>query len=403
MELYKAYGKTIQLKGSLLKNSSKPIKGFKYKHPFDGHGYINKYKFTNGNIHHRGIRIQTKQYIDEKKLNKMIYRGLATNNSNLLNMNNFSNISVIHFQENTYSMSEGGLPYKVDLTNNTSSQIENFGHAFLEHVPYLPLTVHPVIEGDKIYNATCFNCGCVLYNNLEYIKTIFFPKLQNYYFHDFKLTDNYYIFYLNALSFNVRKIVNNDAILDCLNFRKGNVILLVNKETLEEHYVQVPSEFDFPSLHIARVIESENRLILSASLIKDDNFDISNIKTPYEFDDCFMHNIVINLDTFQIDTVKQICTIHGEMPVNDGENIYYINDHQLVKINAITMDTIVQSFVDEICEEPCVTGKYVILITHAPHKTYLYFFDKYTLEMVSKYVLNSETSYGFHGTYVNEV
>ena len=53
--------------GYILKNGVKPLHGFKYDHPLDGHGFINRIKVSPHGFEYKGIRQKTYHYKKEKK------------------------------------------------------------------------------------------------------------------------------------------------------------------------------------------------------------------------------------------------------------------------------------------------------------------------------------------------
>jgi carotenoid cleavage dioxygenase-like enzyme len=66
----------------------------------------------------------------EKACGKMLFRGLNTNvPNNPLFVENFSNISVFHHNNEVQSLSEGGIPYVIDI-----EKCETVGRKFTRSV-----------------------------------------------------------------------------------------------------------------------------------------------------------------------------------------------------------------------------------------------------------------------------
>jgi carotenoid cleavage dioxygenase-like enzyme len=387
--------------GTILKNSAKPINGFKYNHPFDGHGFINAFTFKGGKLtSHKGIRVKTDHYKVEKKHNRQIFRGLNTNvKHNRLFIENFSNISVFHdtSKNEVQSLSEGGIPYLIDVETR-----ETIGKKFKwipPFVPYFPITAHPKMDNGKVVNASGMIGAMALFDDdgIIFLETF----SEQYYFHDFCITDTHYIVYLNKVSVNLTPMYFSDSgtILDGMTFDNNNKILLVHKETKERRYVDVPDPFDRPVLHIAHAHNIDSRTICVYAPLIPGQFDLSNVSSAHDFSGCHLHKMIIRDGVVQ--NMYKLTSVCCEMPVcSQGKYIFLINEHTLVRCDTRN-DTIRTKAFDEIIEEPVVQSKCVFVIGHRDTaETVIHVLDQDTLETIQMYVIPRETTYGFHGTFV---
>ena len=391
--------------GYILKNGVKPLHGFKYDHPLDGHGFINRIKVSPHGFEYKGIRQKTYHYKKEKDAQRILFRGLGTNADNNLFLNNFSNVALLKYEDDkVLSLGEGGIPYVVDIdTGETegSMKIGNFPQCIMERLPYIPLSPHPTEHNGEIYNLSCFNYGLNIMINNAIVHTEMFPIGTSFYFHDFKITENWFVIFLNSVDLDFYGAYFTDkTIFESINFNDGNTILLIDKSTFKSKYIKLNPEHDMSTLHIAHAFEHHREKIdIYASL--SEKLQLASVKTPYDFDGCFLHKITINLHTVTEDyTCRKLSEIDGEMPIVLNNRIFLINKHTLfyydiVKdvVNSMTID-------DAILEEPCVCDEIMYLIGHMTNKTKIMCINVITFELIYEHVFDFNIPYGYHGLFL---
>lgn len=384
--------------GTILKNSTKPIHGFKYNHPFDGHGFINTFTLKNGDASYKGIRVKTDHYELEKKYNRQIFRGLNTNvKYNRLFVENFSNISVFHDTSSgeVQSLSEGGIPYIIDIETQ-----ETVGRKFKcvpPLIPYFPITAHPKMDNNKPINASGMIGMMTLFDDDGIIFIERFPDNQQYYFHDFAITQTHYIIYLNNVSLDlIPMYFSEGTIFDGFTFNGNNKILLVNKQTKERQYIDVPSDYDCPALHIAHAENNEDTTILYLPLVPK-YFDMINIESARDFSGCHLHKIIIK--NGEVSNMYKLSDEHCEMPIHSGKYIFLINENTVVRYNLQNDTTRIKRF-DYIIEEPIAQNDVLFVIGHTNTQTILSVLDQDTFDTIHTYDFPFKTTYGFHGTFV---
>ena len=286
--------------GYILKNGAKPLHGLRYDHPLDGHGFINRIKVTPKGFEYKGIRQKTYHYNTERTAQKILFRGLGTNAENNFFLNNFSNVSLLeYYNDDILSLGEGGVPYIIDVNSGEtkgSMKIGQFPKCFTEKLPYLPISPHPTLINGQLYNLSCFNYGLNITRNGEIIHTEMFPFGKSYYFHDFKITENWFVIYLNSINLNLFDAYFTDkTIFESIQFNPGNSILLIDKNTFHSRYIELDGDYDMGALHVAHAFEhGKSKIDVYASMNK--RLELGNVKTPYDFDGCKLHKITINLN-----------------------------------------------------------------------------------------------------------
>ena len=389
-------------KGTFLKNSSKPIEGFQYDHPLDGHGYVNAFTITPRSIKYKGFRQHTSHYLKERKANRMLYRGIGTNAGNRFFVNNFNNVSIfIDDSGNTYTCGEGGVPYHVDVDKNkTIGPVEMFNlPLFLTtNLPFFPISAHPQMCEGHTYNFGCFNQGLFVTEDNE-MKHVEFFQDSCYYSHDFKLTDTYFVFFLNEMKLNLfDAYFGSNTILESLQSKPGSRILLIHRETLESQYIDVSG---YNAMHIPIVEEhDQNSLTIFACL--SNTLNLQEAKTAYDFTGFNLHKIELNVRDNE-SSVQKLLDVDGEMPVagEDGD-LYMIDKNTLYKYHTRDLQHCSKLKFDDgiVIEEPCVVDDIVLVIGHHVDEdaTSLYFVNK-SLHVIHEEVFDFKIPYGFHGAF----
>ena len=386
--------------GYILKNSCKPIHGFKYNHPFDGHGLVNRIKIQDNTFTYKGIRVKTDHYKLEKAEKKMIFRGLNTNVDRIhvgsLFIQNFSNISVFCHNDEIQTMSEGGIPYIIDVESG-----ETIGRKFKAIpplVPFFPISAHPKVDNGKAVNVSCLMNGLILFDDDGIIATEIFPDLKQYYFHDFHITDKYYIFYLNRVSMDIASMYGKATVLEGTHLQKGNKVLLIDRETKERSYFDLPEYYDHNALHIATAKETRSGVTMYLSFIPD-NFDMAALDSPHDFTGCYFHKVILDTKSKEV-TCTKLSNVSGEMPVCTGDKVFIINTHTLSMFDTVKDIHYTKNFGNRIIEEPVAHGNTLFVISHSGHDTIIHVLEAETMEEIHTKRFPFIIPHGFHGTFL---
>lgn len=111
------------LKGTLFRNGNGRFvhQGVRYDHLFDGDGMITSFSFRDGVVHYSNRHVQTREFQEENRAGKMLYRSFGTNlpggfmrNFMKVRFKNASNTSIAWHGGRLLSLWEGGLPHEID-------------------------------------------------------------------------------------------------------------------------------------------------------------------------------------------------------------------------------------------------------------------------------------------------
>jgi|LNFM01.2.fsa_nt_gb all-trans-8'-apo-beta-carotenal 15,15'-oxygenase len=111
--------------------------GGRIAHPFDGHGYLRAFEFTeDGGVRLRARFIETDVYREESVAKKLVRRGFATNvddafwkNLGVGRPRNVANTTIVRWGERLLAGWEGGAPHAIDPVTLETIGEETFGGA----------------------------------------------------------------------------------------------------------------------------------------------------------------------------------------------------------------------------------------------------------------------------------
>ncbi len=296
LEIYK--GEPIfELNGTLFKNGPGILEknGQWVHHPFDGDGMITAIKFNKGKASFTNKFVKTKGFLEEKKLNKFIYRGVfgtqkkggLINNIFDLNFKNIANTHVIKLGNELLALWEAAGPHALDPNN-----LETIGLTTLQGVlkKNEAFSAHPKIDcnsksasevlvtfgvqtGPKStirlmeFSNSGKNSGKLLFDRKDQLNGFAF-------LHDFAITTNWAIFLQNAIEFNpIPFVMGKKGAAQCLtsSTKKSAKFFIVPRESglYKGHKpisIDAPDGFVF---HHVNAFEKDSKIILD-SIFYDD-------------------------------------------------------------------------------------------------------------------------------------
>ena len=117
----------LDLSGTLYRNGPGllDVHGTPLQHPFDGDGMICAFTFENGRCFFRNSFVKTKEYLEEQKAGKMLYRGVFGSQkpsgwlANLfdIRVKNIANTNVIYWGNKLLALWEAAHPYRLNPEN----------------------------------------------------------------------------------------------------------------------------------------------------------------------------------------------------------------------------------------------------------------------------------------------
>jgi all-trans-8'-apo-beta-carotenal 15,15'-oxygenase len=213
----------LDLEGTLFRNGpgALDVHGTPVRHPFDGDGMVVAIALKEGKAYFKNSFVKTKEFIEEKKAGKMLYRGVfgsqkpggIFNNIFDLRLKNIANTNVIYWGNKLLALWEAAQPYRLDPSNLDTMGIDDLdgilkgGESFSAH-PWVdpscamdedqPCLVNFSIQPGLKTKLNIFEIapsGKLLRRHTHEIKGFAF-------IHDFAITPNYCIFFQNPVSYN---------------------------------------------------------------------------------------------------------------------------------------------------------------------------------------------------------
>ncbi len=330
------------LKGILFRNGNGNHEHMStpYDHVFDGDGMINKFEIDQNGIIYSNAYVKTKEFQEEIKAGKMLYRSFGTNipggwkkNIGKLSFKNAANTNIIQFGGKMLALWEGGWPHEINPETletigryNYQGVLQNdFSFIDKKVQPELPFSAHPKFlpEHDKLFNFGTSPGGIprlLLYEVTNAGKATIAQviKLKRLSFtHDFVITNSgKKIFFLTPVSFNIWKtLLGTVSPVESLDFKenKPTSILIVDQD--KKHYLQ--SDFCFIFHFLNTYEDNEGNIIVDA--LKMDHFpDADSNKEVLKGDDrAILHakpvRYILNLNTNKT-TQEPLADIGMELP-----------------------------------------------------------------------------------------
>ena len=246
-----------QLNGTMLRNGPALFEraGERYQHWFDGDGMLQKFQLQDGKVTHRGQFIHTEKYLKEQQAQRFLYSGAGSvfpdktsprNNDSV----NAANTSVIHWNNETLALWEGGSAYAVNADDLSTLGIKTWQ----DDLQHMPFSAHPKVDKQ----GYLWNFGSVPY----YGKTggLIIYKLRpggappEYhllsmpfagYVHDFAQTENHLVFYIPPYHYSHS---HGDTFVSRYKWQPGmgGKLMLVDKNNLSKYQVyDAPAGFVF--------------------------------------------------------------------------------------------------------------------------------------------------------------
>jgi len=330
------------LKGTLFRNGNGNHEhmGSPYDHVFDGDGMINKFEIGRNGIMYSNAFVKTREFKEEVKAGKMLYRSFGTNipggwknNIGKLSFKNAANTNIIQFGGKMLALWEGGWPHEINPEtletigryNYQGVLQNNFSFIDKKVQPELPFSAHPKFLPDhnKLFNFGTSPGGVprlILYevNDAGKARITQVVKLKRLSFtHDFVVTNSgKKIFFLTPVSFNIWKtLLGAISPVESLDFKenKPTTILIVDQD--KKHNLQ--SDFCFIFHFLNTYEDGDGNIVVDA--LKMDHFPDadSNKEVLKGNDKAILHakpvRYLLNLKTKEV-TQETLADIGMELP-----------------------------------------------------------------------------------------
>jgi all-trans-8'-apo-beta-carotenal 15,15'-oxygenase len=441
------------MRGALFRNGPGRFDrgGIDYGHIFDGDGFMSRFAFDGHVVRYRSRYIRTREYVEEERADRILYRGFGTNlpggqwpNAFNLKFKNAANTSVSYHSGKLFALWEGGLPYELDpLTLRTLGPWDGQGQLTKKRSvlnfltgKHLPFSAHPRRD---------LNAGALL--NFGSVMDPRGAKLMQYeidadgkmaaptavdlqetiFLHDFVLTPQYRVYLLCKTV-----LAMNDALLGKTTVGDGfqftgapTIVLIVPRDGSAPIRLEMPSCFVF---HFTNAFEDGTHILVDGFKF----LEYPRLPGPREKIENRNRSIGPFFTRFVLSPVRQ--TIEevslgenlGELPsihpAHHGKPYRYawspssaIGSNRTSFTGVAKFDTETKTstyreldvLVGEALFVPNPHGHaeddgWVTMLTYAPeeHRSHLFILDAKTLDTVCRLRLPHHIPPGFHGTWV---
>lgn len=207
------------LQGTLFRNGPGlfEINGQKNHHPFDGDGMVCAIAFDQGRVHFRNRFVRTEGFLREQEEGKILYRGVFGTqkpggwlaNAFDLQLKNIANTNVIYWGGKLLALWEAAEPHCLDpktletLGKDYLDGLLEEGQAFAAHPRINPNDGNPILVNFALKAGLSSTLTIYEFDQAGKLLQRQSRSIPGFAFiHDFAITENYYIFFQNPVSFN---------------------------------------------------------------------------------------------------------------------------------------------------------------------------------------------------------
>ena len=252
------------LRGMLVRNGPNPQFHPKGKyHWFDGDGMLHAVSFTDNGVHYRNRYVATEGFLKEKKAGRALYRGLleppdvALALAGLNPYKNSANTSVVYHGNRLLALWEAGLPYELQLKT-----LETIGPTDFSGKVTHPFTAHPKIDpktGEMITFGYVPNEPILMMSEIDrtgaWVRTTKIPIDKPTMVHDFAITENYAIFPICPLRFEVSRLLSGVVPWHFDQSAPTRFAVVSRKDPTQVRFFEATTCFVF---HLLNAFESNN-------------------------------------------------------------------------------------------------------------------------------------------------
>ncbi len=450
----------LDLEGTLFRNGpgALDVHGTPVRHPFDGDGMITAIAFRGGKAYFQNSFVKTKEFMEEQKAGKMLYRGVFGSQKpgglfkNIfdLRLKNIANTNVIYWGNKLLALWEAAEPYRLDPYTLETLGIDYLddtlkpGESFSAH-PWIdphckmdnnePCLVNFAIQPGPKTKINIFEMspsGKLLRRHSHDVKGFAF-------IHDFAITPNYCIFFQNPVTYNPFPFLFGlKGAGECMSFEKDqptSIIIIPRKAPYQNVKVfQAKAGFIF---HHANAFEKDDQTLCIDSVCYG---ELSQLNNEGSFKDVDFSSISPgqlwrftvdlkeeNVEKEMLDPwVVEFPVIHPQKVGRDYRYVYLGATHNpeinaplqgLLKLDLQTKERQFYSFAPRgFAGEPIFVPKpnaqkedegYVLVLTYnsASHTSELVIFDAQNIPQgaIATLKLNHHIPYGLHGSWADQI
>ncbi|MBL1208312.1 carotenoid oxygenase family protein [Geminocystis sp. GBBB08] len=278
----------LELSGTLYRNGPGllEVHGTPLQHPFDGDGMICAFTFKNGRCFFRNRFVKTKEYLEEQKAGKMLYRGVFGSQkpggllANLfdIRVKNIANTNIIYWGNKLLALWEAAHPYRLNPENLETMGLDNLdgilqkGDVFSAHPridPYSPLNHDkPSLVNFGIKPGLSSTITVYEFDELGKIIDRYSHTTPGFSFiHDFLITSNYCIFFQNPTTYNPFPFIFGfKGAGECVNFdsNQPTKIILIPRHAPHEKVITIETKAGFIFHHANAFEVNSNEIAIDS-------------------------------------------------------------------------------------------------------------------------------------------
>lgn len=221
------------LSGTLYRNGPGRFsrQGWRYRHWFDGDGFIQSWQLANGRVSHRGQFTQTDKWVEEEAAGRFLRPGFGSLPPGASGVNgpddmNVANTSVMLVGDELLALWEGGSAWSLDPETLESRGPRRWGQG-LDGVPF---SAHPKVEPQTgiVWNfgQDAFNDRLVIWKigpDGQLLDAGLIPDIPGGMVHDFVITERSLVFLVGSYRYQGRADTFNGS----FGFEAGTPMLAV--------------------------------------------------------------------------------------------------------------------------------------------------------------------------------
>ena len=226
----------------------------RYRHWFDGDGFVQALRFEDGVVSHRGRFVQTAKFQAESREQRFLVPTLGTAIPPRMQIRgpdsmNVANTSVLRQGDRLYALWEGGSAYEID-----PASLDTIGpRAWSDELDGLPFSAHPKQEADGTsWNFGTFGERIVIYQLSgagALVKSAVFEVPASAMVHDFAVSQRYLVFLLAPVTLDMAALrAGGISMLDAMRWHADapTRVLIIEKGDLSRRRVlEMPASFVF--------------------------------------------------------------------------------------------------------------------------------------------------------------
>lgn len=335
-----------EIRGVLYRNGVGRLEvyGTPQMHPFDGDGMVSRFRVAEGRVTYRNRYVRTREFEEEARSQRMLYRGFGTNlpggfarNALRMRFKNAANTSVILHGGRLLALWEAGVPHALDPESLRTIGRFDYDGALRNHDwatrwinDELPFSAHPKVDPET---GELWNFGLQIgprtklqiyrvnaHGVLSERRTITLD--EPCFMHDFVITREYAVFFASPVKFDVARALSGISTpVEAIRRNPGRAteVLVVPRDGGEARRFQAPEGFF--CFHFFDAFSRDGSIVVDGCRMDDfagGTIDVRDVDAIREavFDPAFLTRWTIDLEAGRV-SERRLCATPMELPTID--------------------------------------------------------------------------------------